>query len=321
MAAGKPATDTGRIVRRILWLISDNARLCLVLGLAAGLGFPALAAAMQPWLPEMVAGLLTITALRIGHRAAMGAMSDLRWGLGSVAVLQLALPVALFALCWLAGWAQTPMAMAVVLATSAPAITGSPNLALLLGQDAGRMMQIMVLGTAAFPLTVLPVLMLVPQLGQASEIAAAAVLLLAVIAGATALGFSLRALLFPRPTPAQIKSLDGLSVLAFSAIVIGLMAALNPALRSAPDSVALWAILAFAISYLAQIATCFILKKSGLKSVAGPLAIGAGNRNIALFLVALPEQVLAPLMVFVGCWQLPMYLTPMLLRWLYQAES
>ena len=308
-------------MRRLLWLISDNARLCLVLGLAAGLGFPTLAAAMQPWLPQMVAGLLVITALRIGHRAALGAVSDLRWGLASVAVLQLALPTALFALCWLFGLAQSPMAMALVLATAAPAITGSPNLALLLGQDAGRMMQILVLGTAMFPVTVLPVLALVPQLGPASEIVSAAALLLLVIAGATTLGFSLRAMLFRHPTPQQIKSLDGLSVLAFSAIVIGLMAALNPALRMTPESVAAWALLAFAISYLAQISTYLLLRKIALQPVAGPLAIGAGNRNIALFLVALPEQVLAPLMVFIGCWQLPMYLTPMLLRWLYQPET
>ena len=55
--------------------------------------------------------------------------------------------------------------------------------------------------------------------------------------------------------------------------------------------------------------------------MAGPMAIGAGNRNIALFLVALPAEVMAPLMIFVGCWQLPMYLTPMLLRRLYMPEE
>jgi hypothetical protein len=308
-------------VRRLLWIISDNARLCLILGLAAGLGFPGLAAAMQPWLPEMVAGLLAVTALRIGHRAAMGALSDLRWGLGSVAVLQLALPVMLFGICWLAGLAGSPVTLALVLATAAPAITGSSNLALLLGQDAGRMMQIMVLGTATFPLTVMPVLFLMPQLGPASGVIAAALVLLCVITGATALGFALRAVIFPQPTPGQIKSLDGLSVLAFSAIVIGLMAALNPALRDQPHSVAIWALLAFAISYLAQIVTYTVLRRSRLRILAGPLAIGAGNRNIALFLVALPEEVLAPLMVFVGCWQLPMYLTPLLLRRLYRTET
>jgi len=42
------------------------------------------------------------------------------------------------------------------------------------------------------------------------------------------------------------------------------------------------------------------------------LTVMAGNRNIALFLVALPEPVMAPLLIFVGCYQIPMYLTPLL---------
>ncbi|MBW4706181.1 hypothetical protein KX928_00110 [Roseobacter sp. YSTF-M11] len=306
---------------RLLWFISDNARTALIIGLAAGLALPSLAATLQPFLPQMVAGLLMITALRIGYRAATGALSDLRWGLGSVLVLQLVLPMGLFGLCYVFGIAHTPAAMALMLATAAPAISGSPNLALLLGQNAGRMMQILVLGTAAFPVTVLPVLWLMPELGKAREVTAAALFLLVVIALATAVGFGLRAWLFPRPSARQIKALDGLSVLAFSAIVIGLMAALNPALRTDPGTVASWALLAFLISYGAQIIAYVSLKNSRLAHVAGPLAIGAGNRNIALFLVALPPEVLAPLMVFVGCWQLPMYLTPLLLRPLYRQEQ
>lgn len=322
MAARKPATnaDLSKVVR-LLWIISDNARACLIAGLIAGLALPGLAALMQPWLPQMVAGLLTITALRIGHRAAMGAVSDLRWGLGSVAVLQLILPVALFGISWVCGVAGSPLSMALVLTTAAPAITGAPNLALLLGQNAGRMMQIMVLGTATFPLTVIPILWLMPQLGTPALIIASAFTLLAVITCASLIGFGLRAAFFPAPTPKQIKALDGLSVLAFSAIVIGLMAALNPALRSDPSSVALWAVFAFTLSYSAQIIVFLTLRRSAIGHVAGPLAIGAGNRNIALFLVALPPNVLAPLMVFVGCWQLPMYLTPILLRWLYRAKA
>ena len=110
------------------------------------------------------------------------------------------------------------------------------------------------------------------------------------------------------------------SVFAFSAIVVGLMAALNPALRRDPGAVMLWVLLAFAISYGAQVATHLILRRTRLAAFAGPLAIGAGNRNIALFLVALPEPVVAQILVFIGCWQVPMYLTPILMRWLYRAE-
>ncbi len=303
---------------QLLPFISRHARVCLMLGLAAGLLLPALAGAMAPWLPFMVAVLLTITALRIGHHAARGAARDLRWGLGAVGVLQLGVPLACLGALTLAGLAQTPAALAVILATSAPAISGSTNLALLLGLDAGRMMQIMVLGTAAFPLTVLPVLLLAPQIGSLADVIASAGLVLAVILTATAFGFVLRATIFPKPSASQIAALDGASVLAFCIIVVALMAPLNTALRETPALVALWALLAFTISYGLQAITLFALRTTALRPVAGPLAIGAGNRNIALFLVALPPEIIAPLLIFIGCWQLPMYLTPILLPALYR---
>jgi ACR3 family arsenite transporter len=303
---------------RLLQLVSRHARACLMIGLAAGLLLPALAGVLAPWLPAMVAVLLAITALRIGHKAARGATSDLRWGLGAVAVLQLIVPLVCLAVLSLMGLAHTPAALALILATSAPALSGSTNLALLLGLDAGRMMQIMVLGTAAFPLTVLPVLLLSPQIGALTDVVQSAAFVLLVILCATSLGFALRATLYPSPTRDQIQTLDGASVLAFSVIVIALMAPLNEALRTVPDQVALWALLAFAISYGLQTATLMVLRRTTLRAVAGPLAIGAGNRNIALFLVALPPETLAPLLIFIGCWQLPMYLTPILLPRLYQ---
>lgn len=305
-------------MHRLLWLASNNARLCLIIGLTGGLLLPGFAASLVPWLPHMVVILLTTTALRIGHRAAMGALGDLRWGLGAVAVLQMLVPLVCLALLTLAGLHNTPAALAIVLTSAAPAITGSVNLALMLRLDAGRMMQILVLGTATFPLTVLPVLAFLPQLGPASDVIFAALRLLVVIVLATGIGFLIRHIAFPQPTEGQTKALDGLSVLAFSFIVVGLMAALNPALREGPWLVAKWALLAFAISYMLQLATLLTLRKSRLKSVAGPLAIGAGNRNIAIFLVALPAEIIAPLMIFIGCWQLPMYLTPMLLPRLYK---
>lgn len=304
-------------MHQILWLASAHARLRLMAGLAAGLLLPGLARVMVPWLPHMVAALLTITALCIGHRAAVGAARDMRWGLAAVAVLQLAVPLVLLFVLSMFGLQNTPAALATVLASAAPAITGSVNLALILRLDGGRMMQILVLGTAAFPITILPILAALPQLGPASDVIFSAIKLLVVILISTAIGFCLRAWIFPRPTDGQVRALDGASILAFSFIVVGLMAALNPALRSDPWAVAKWAMLAFTISYALQALTLITLRRTALHPVAGPLAIGAGNRNIALFLVTLPAEVLAPLMVFIGCWQLPMYLTPILLPRLY----
>jgi hypothetical protein len=304
-------------VQRLLWAISDHARLCLVLGLVAGLALPGLAAMLAPWLPQMVAALLMITALRLGHGAIRGALQDVGVTLLLVAALQLALPLSVLGIAGLLGVAASPWVLAVVLATAAPALAGSTNLALILRQDAGAMMRIMVIGTALFPLTVLPLLIAMPQLGAPAAILQAAGRLLCVIVLATGAGFALRAVFLTRADAGQIKALDGLSVLAFSGIVVALMSALTPALRLDPAEVALWMLLAFAISYGLQLVT---YRGLGRHPLRGPLAIAAGNRNIALFLVALPETVMAPVMVFIACWQVPMYLSPVLMRWLYRPE-
>jgi hypothetical protein len=47
------------------------------------------------------------------------------------------------------------------------------------------------------------------------------------------------------------------------------------------------------------------------------LSVAAGNRSIALFLVALPPEMMAPLLLFIGCYQLPMFLTPFVMKRLY----
>ncbi|WP_300060623.1 hypothetical protein [uncultured Roseobacter sp.] len=273
---------------------------------------------MAPWLPEMVAILLVITAFRIGHRAAFGALSDLRWSLPAVLVLQLLVPLAVAGLGHLAGLGGTPLALALVLACAAPTIAGGASLAIILRQDPGRMMQFLVLGTALFPLTLLPVLVAVPVVVDVPVLLGVGLRALFIILGAAGLGFVLRRWLLPVAAPEQIKAMDGASVLFFAVIVVGLMSALGPVLRSDPMSAMLWAAAAFGLSFGLQLVALLTLRGTGLAHVSGPLALAAGNRNIALFLVTLPPEVMAPVMIFVACWQLPMYLTPILLPPLYR---
>ena len=308
------------MLRKPLWIVARHGRLCLVLGLAAGLLLPETAAALAQWLPFLVAGLLAITAFRIGHNAAFGAITDLPAGIAAVIVLQFILPLGFYLLCVALGVSHTAAGLALVLVTAAPALSGSPNLALMLGLDAGRMMQIMVLGTALFPFTVFPLLWLMPQLGDPHDVLAASFRVMTVIVLSTVAGFGTRAICLPRPTADQLKTTDGVAILAFVAIVVALMAALGPALRADPWTLLAWMIFAFAISYGLQVVGVLICGRR-LAPIAGPVALGAGNRNIALFLVALPPEVVAPIMIFVGCWQMPMYLTPILLKTLYSQKA
>lgn len=292
-------------------------RVLLVLGLTAGVALPGIAGAVSPYLPEMVAVLLVITAFRIGRRDALGSLADLRWSLPVVLVLQVGLPLLLAALLYISGQLQTPLGLALLLATSAPTISGGPSLALMLGQSPARLMQLLVLGTAVFPLTVLVVLHIAPVIGPSDALFSIGLRSLATIVGAAILGFVLRRLFLPHPTPDQVKAMDGAAILFFALIVVGLMAALGPSLAAAPQVVFLWMLAAFGLSFGAQILSILVLRNSRLSQMAGPVALAAGNRNIALYLVALEPAVVAPVMVFIACWQLPMYLTPILLRGLY----
>ena len=51
------------------------------------------------------------------------------------------------------------------------------------------------------------------------------------------------------------------------------------------------------------------------------VAVIAGNRNIALFLVALPPEITDRILLFIGCYQVPMYLTPLVMARLYRSDD
>ena len=109
----------------------------------------------------------------------------------------------------------------------------------------------------------------------------------------------------------------GLSAIAMAVVVVGLMSAVGPALRTDPGGFALWLTVACAANLGFQVAAHALLGHTALAPERVPLAIIAGNRNIALFLVALPAAVTDPLLLFIGCYQIPMYLTPLLLGRFY----
>ncbi|OAN79554.1 hypothetical protein A8B78_12570 [Jannaschia sp. EhC01] len=300
----------------VLAFCARHGRWGLVVGLVAGLALPGLAQAMRPWLPHMVAGLLFITAFRVGYRGSVGQLRAAPRVLAEVLVLQLLLPLLGLAVVFAFGLSATTAALAIVLMLSAPSISGSPNFAVLVGHDPAPAMQIMVMGMALFPLTILPVLFLLgPALGDASGVLATSLRLIMIIFAATGLGFAARALLLPKATLAQIQSLDGAGVVALVVIVIGLMAGIGPVFAQSPFALAGWIALVFAANFGLQILT-FTLVPSGPRAV--PFSLIAGNRNVALFLLALPPELTDRLLPFIGCYQLPMYLTPLVMARLYR---
>ena len=302
----------------LLALAARQGRLLLVLGLAAGILLPDLALALKPWIGEMIAALLFLAALRVGPRQALGASRDIGFSLGVALLLQAVFPAAL-ALAFLGiGWSGT-LATALVLMAAAAPISGSPNLTIMTGHDPAPALRLLIVGTALLPLTVVPAFWLAPALDDTSQVFAAAGRLLVIILASAGLAFLLRGLVPRQPGPRALAAIDGASAIAMAVVVVGLMSAVGPAIFSDPATLALNLAIAFGANFAIQVVVATLIARSGRRGVAVPLAIVAGNRNVALFLAALPAAVTDPLLLFIGCYQIPMYLTPILLGRFYRS--
>jgi ACR3 family arsenite transporter len=303
-----------------LHYLARHARFVLLAGLAAGIAVPELAGFMSGYLKAIIAVLLFLTALRIGPRQAVGSMSDLRQSLAGVAIFQVLLPITLALAFRISGFSGA-LANALVLMTAAAPLAGSPNLALMTGNDPAPALRQLIVGTALVPLTVLPVFLVYPIVGDIGAVLASAARLIALIAGATGLAFLVRARWLKEPSPSELTSMDGSSALLMALAVIALMSAIAPAFANAPSHLAANLIAAFAVNFGLQLAVYMIMPWLGVSRERVAFAIAAGNRNVMLFLAVLPASAVEPLMLFVACAQIPIYLTPLLLGPLYRPPS
>jgi len=292
--------------------LARHGRLVLVAGLIVGALAPGLARVLAPLIFPMIAFLLFLATLRVEMRAAFPGRRALPGHLGVTLVMQVALPLAAIAVLWGLGAQATTLGIGTVLVLAAPPMTGSPGLTILAGGDPAPALRQLVLGTALLPLTVLPVFWLLPVFGAPLVVVEAALRLLAVIALAGGAGIAVRARVAWLRGPEGQGAVDGLITLGMAVVVIGLMSAVGPALLD--PAPALWLTLAsvLALGFGAQVVTLLLSRHRAPQS-APALAIVAGNRNLALFLGALPPETAAALLLFVGLYQVPMYLTPLVM--------
>ncbi len=301
----------------LAWL-ARNGRWVLPAGLITGIAIPPLARAFEPLIVPLIAALLFLAALRIGPDAARPRAREVPGALLLTGALQLAAPLAAIVLLAALGWLGHPVALGVVLVLAAAPITGSPGLAILTGADPAPALRQLVLGTALLPLTALPVFALLPVFADPGQTLMAALRLMAIVAVAGGGGFLLRWLVPRLAGPQAAVGIDGLTALGMGLVVIGLTSAIGPAILALDPL--LWLCLAavFALNFGSQIVAWSVLRAGGAGPRAAPLAIVAGNRNLALFLGALPPETVQALLLFVGCYQIPMFLTPLLLSGLYR---
>ena len=308
------------MIVRALAAMGRHSRLLLVAGLLGGLAWPQAAGILRPHLTELIVALLFFAALQVDPREYRLTRAGLARDVALVLVLQLLLPVLLAGALHLIGWIG-PAATMLVLIGTASTISGSPPIAQMLGLSASKALRLLVAGTLLLPVTSLVPLRMLFGSVEDFSIIAPALRLAAIILVSAGGAWLVRTVILPRMQPNAEQAVGGITALLLAVFVLALMDAVQPALFTDPWQVAAALAFAFAVCVGLQVAAALAysrLTRSEDGSVAGAVGVVAGNRNIALFLAALPASQMDPLMVLVGCYQIPMFLTPIVMGPFYR---
>ena len=301
-----------------LLIAARNGQYVLVAGLVAGLFLPGLAEPMRPLLPLLVVLLLFVTILQMEPTTILGSLIDLRQVLTAVVGFQVISPLVVLAIGLTGGWTGTAIVLSLLIMTAAPSISGSPNLCVIMGYPAEHAMRLVVVGTAVLPLTALPIFWLMSEIGDLWAVLKAAFSLFLTIAIVTLVAVSLRQTVLRNPSRTTILKLEGLASITLAVFVIGLMPSVSAAALDDPWAAGFWIAFACFVNFGAQVMTFRLTCNRLPPAKAIAVSLISGNRNIALFFVALPPEATAPIMVFIGAYQIPMYLSPLIMRRMYR---
>ncbi|MDR3438016.1 hypothetical protein [Telmatospirillum sp.] len=289
-----------------------HAALAMALGVFAGLLFPPAAAALHPWIPEMVMALLTTTLLRLDVRL-LGAYVR-RPGLPLLVIAWLLLGLPLLA------WALTRLlplppaiSLALLLNAATPPLMGAPAMALILGLDAELAAVVTYSITLVFPisLTLLLASGALPMIARPTlgEVLPTVGLL---VGGPVCVSFILRRVI-PAATLRRIGlHLDVISVSALIVSAVALMHGANLALAADAWTALAPCLASLAFNLAGQGLTIALFHRLGFARMLC-LGLMAGNRNLALTLGATAAISGTDFAAYVAFGQLPIYLTPMIL--------
>jgi BASS family bile acid:Na+ symporter len=302
--------------RRFLALSARHGPPLLAAGIFGGVAFPGLAHPAHAALTPDVLAMITLVLLRVDVPRAMAHLRRPGQAALMTSFLLFACPV----LTWLAT-RLVPLgpgiAPGVVIFATGCAATSSPAFARLVGLDPELSLVVMLATTFLLPLTAPPTALLL--LGVDLHIGVGAFMgRLAVIVGLpTLLSLALRRALGPERLARWGDALDGLLVWLLVLYGVAVMDGLGPRIAREPGWVAQAVAAAFAANYGLNALTAAAFSRAGRRE-ALTAGLMSGNRNMSLYLAALPTAADPRLALFFGLCQFPLFLSPFLLRPLYR---
>jgi len=303
------------------WSDPRYARWLLPMGLVAGLLLPAVGLIIQPWIPWLISLQLFVACLRVD------------WNFASVkAVLAPSIAWVLVFQCVLASVAAIALAglemdlawrIPILFVLAAAPLTGSPNIVSMLGGPPQIPLATLILGTALLPLTSLPMLWTVAAQASEIDLLSTVARLLITITVAVVAAYIVRRFAFTdNHSSTRASALDLIAALLLAIVVMGLLSGFH---AESVTTFTVIAMLTFVVllnvgMHLVGVAYAQVTnaKTKAIAMTTVSAGFMAANRNVALLLTALPMAALEPHLLFLACYQVPMYLTPVVAGWFYK---
>jgi BASS family bile acid:Na+ symporter len=263
-----------------------------------------------------VALLMTLVLLRIDPAQILAWVRRPWLVAGLSAWVLLACPLIAYGATRVAGL-DGPLGAGLVLMAASCAATTAPAFARLNGLDAEISLLVALVTTALVPFTAPPLAL--GLLGIDLAISVPGLMLrLGLVVGLPALAaVALRRLLGPARLARAGRSVDGLTVLVLVVFAFGVMDGVQARLLAEP----LWVLGGMALALAGNLGlnalTALLLWPGGVR-LALAAGLLAGNRNQALFLAVLPAAADPGVLLFFALGQVPMFLSPFLLRRAYR---
>lgn len=287
----------------------------LIIGVLAGLAFPALADSVRPLMAAAIFVLVLGTFLQVDGAAFRRALRRPLVWLLLPALAMLVCPLAVGLVARGAGF-RPELIVALVLSVCAPPSSGTAAVARMLGFDATVPLAVTLLSMALAPVTV--PLIAAGFAGLALDPLALAVRLALLVGGAGAL-----ALLLRRQAAAQLaqqaRIIDAAVLGSLLLFAIATMAGVRAQIAAQPAAAATCVGLAFACNLALQGLGALLTPGNLAARLTSGLVLG--NRNVGLVWSAMGAAVSPMTALFFAATQFPIYMTPRLIELLVRREK
>ncbi|MEM7044557.1 MAG: hypothetical protein AAF543_17250, partial [Pseudomonadota bacterium] len=280
-----------------------------------GLLVPPLAALMKPLLIPGIIGPFIIALLRIDWQRLV---DYARQPLLTVVLLLWLLIASPFFIDALLGFLPLASGLhdSLVLMAAASPLMASASLALIIGLDAPLAVVLTFAATALIPFTLPPIALHLLGIDIDMAIGELMLRLSLVVGGSFAIAWLLRRVLPDGFAERHAKPLDGLAIIGLLVFAIAIMDGVTALAFAQPGKVLTATVAVFGLNIFMQAIATLAFAWRGLRQALTAGLIN-GNRNLGLLLAALADRADTDLLIVIAVAQLPIYILPMLQRWLY----